>query len=135
MARKSTESPTSETRPLWIPPGLKIDTLAPGLQFAIKEIINPVYDELVLSAPNAFERSIGLSYVHLAWLELIEQIEFGRALELDLPKGRGTEGHQDRIGRYLHVVTTKDKVAKFLLEVQKFYERVGETDPLRRVPR
>lgn len=66
MDSTSTESTTSDVRPLWIPPGLKFDTLSPGLQFAIKEIINPAYKELVLAAPNAFESSIGLTYVHMA---------------------------------------------------------------------
>jgi hypothetical protein len=128
-------STSSGPRPLWIPPGLKFDALAPALQGAIKDIVDPAYDELVLQAQTALERSSGLTYVHLLWLELVEQIDLGKDMSQTLPLGEGTGAHQEKMLRHMRLISQKDKVAKFLLEVQRYYERIGEIDPLRRLPR
>ena len=88
------------------PPVARIASLAlPGegssaQQNAITEIITPAYHELVLAAPNGFERSAGMTYVHMAWLELVEQLSLGKDLEANLPLGVGTKGIEGRIGQF-----------------------------------
>jgi hypothetical protein len=134
---KKTPSPTEpppDTRPLWTPPGADFSKLSPSLQYALREIVDPLYKELVLEAPNAFERSIGITYCSLAWLELSRQVELGE-LEFLRPGQGPPEGCQERIAQYLRLVAVKDRTARFLLELAKTMEKLGDTDPLRRVPR
>jgi hypothetical protein len=101
-----------------------------ALQQAITEIIDPAYRELVLEAQTGLERSVGLTYVHLAWLEMIEAMDIGKDMAQTLPKGEGTHAHQLKIRRYLRLIAQKDKIARFILEVEKFYARAAEVDPL-----
>jgi hypothetical protein len=129
------EAPSPGARPLWIPPELKFDELPAALQRAITEIVDPAYRELVLLAQNALERSMGLTYVHLLYLEIIEMIDVARDMARTLPRGEGTDAHQLKITRHLKLVAQKDRVAKFILDVEKFYDRAGPTDPLRRIHR
>lgn len=138
MAQKTSASSTSTStgpRPLWMPPGLKFDSLPENIQRAITEIINPLYEELVLAAPNGFERATGLTYVHTTWLELIEQIQFGNVLEGTLPRGKGLDDQSDRIDRLLRIIASKDRSAKFLLQIRKCFDRLGPIDPLGKVYR
>jgi hypothetical protein len=48
---------------------------------------------------------------------------------------QGTDAHQQKIGRHMRLIAQKDRVAKFILEVEKFYDRAGEKDALGRVGR
>src|SRR5262249_45975696 len=98
-------------------------------------IVEPAYRELVLSSANALEASMGMTYVHLLWLELIEAIDLGKDMGRTLPRGEGTDNHQQKIGRHMRLIAQKDRVAKFILEVEKFNDRAGEKDPLGRMGR
>src|SRR6266849_5954600 len=131
MAGPAPQSTAPGPRPVWIPPGLKFDKLSPALQRGIKDIVDPAYDELVLRAANSLQRSCGLTYVHLLWLELIEQIDLGKDMGETLPQGEGTDAHQGKMLRHMRLIAQKDKVAKLILELQRFYERIKEIDPLR----
>lgn len=122
-------------RPLWIPAGLDFATLDPRLQKAILEIVDPCYEELVLQAATALERSSGLTYVHVLWLELIDALDLNKDLAVTLPQGEGLGPYEPQMGRYLRLIAQKDKLGKFLLEVQKFFERAGPRDPLKHLPR
>ena len=62
-------------------------------------------------------------------------MERGNALGATLPQGQGTDGPQGRIAQLLGVISAKDKTARFLLGLQKAFERLGATDPVRQVPR
>ncbi len=60
-----TPEPPSVATPRWVPAGVDFQRLPPRTQQAIVEIVNPAYEELVLGATEALERSTGLSIVHL----------------------------------------------------------------------
>ena len=45
----------------WTPPGIAFEMLPRPLQAALVELIGPLYEELVLAAPDALERSTGLT--------------------------------------------------------------------------
>jgi hypothetical protein len=117
-----------DIRPLWIPDDVKFDRLPPALQRAITEIIGPAYEEVVLAAQSGLERSMGVTYVHLLWLALIEMIDIARDMGPGLALGEGTDKHQKKIARHLRLVGQKDRIAKFLLEVQRFYDRGADKD-------
>jgi len=52
-----------------------------------------------------------------------------------LPSGDGTDAHEGKLIRHMRLIAQKDKIARFILDVQKFYERAGNIDPLRRLQR
>jgi hypothetical protein len=114
---------------------VKFEEFEPALQLAITEIINPAYEELVLGARTALERCSGLTYVHLCWIEVIEQIDMAKEQGKALPRGETRGANGWRLHDHLRLVAQKDKVAKFLLELERFREKAGDKDPLRRVPR
>jgi hypothetical protein len=126
--------PPPAIRPLWIPDGLDFDRLPEALRLAVSGILNPAYRELVLEAPTALLRTAGLTYVHAAWLELIDQIELCKSMARLLPSGESSEALQEPIARHLRLVGAKEKFGKFLLQIKTFYEKYpGELDPLHRL--
>jgi hypothetical protein len=118
-APDETEAPP-EVRPLWIPPGVKFETLSKTLQLALRELITPAYRELVLEVAGALEKSTGLTYVHLMWLELLQQIGLGEDVCPRLARGVTAAALQDGIGGHLHLVSAKERVGRFLLQLRNF---------------
>ena len=55
----------------WTPPGVDIDSFPPEVQTAIIEIVNPIYEQLVLQARDSLEKSTGMTAVYLLWLEIL----------------------------------------------------------------
>jgi hypothetical protein len=116
----ATQPPAPTTRPLWIPEGVKFDTLPEALRAGLLEIINPAYQELVLEAPNALAKGTGLSYVHLLWCVLIDQLDLGKKMEEMLSRGPGAEVDHDAVDRHLRLLGAKHKLGKFLLQLRVF---------------
>jgi hypothetical protein len=114
--------PAPGGRPFWVPTGVKFDALPKSLQGAITEILTPAYHELVLEAPNPLEKATGLTFVHLLWLELVEQHELGRAMGPLLARGEGSTAHCQAIARHVRLVGAKEKFGKFLLRVKDLGE-------------
>src|SRR5262245_22990136 len=117
-------------RPLWVPEHVSFDKLPPALQQAIVDIFNPAYEQLVLEAPTALERSTGLSYMHLLWLELVGQQEIGRAMYPASGSPADQKNAQKKISQYIALVQSKTSVGKFLLQIRKYNERPQNYDPL-----
>src|SRR4051794_13174139 len=69
------------TRPYFFPPTVDFEALPAAVQTAIAEIVVPAYEELVVGAESAIERSAGTSLVLLLALEIMEQMEIGAAMD------------------------------------------------------
>lgn len=110
-------------RPLWIPDGVDFDSLPPQLRLALAEVIDPVYDELVLGAHGALERVAGLAVCHLAWIEVLTQLELGGALAAALARGEGVAACQDFVNRAVRTAMARDRLTHSLLRVSAFRER------------
>lgn len=135
MNDSSTPPRSSPVRPLWIPEGVNLDQLPATLQRGIVEIINLVYEERVMGANTALETAQGLSYVELAWWELLDQVDLTADWASSLPYGRSSKGSRAKFSRLMRTIALKDKIANFLLTAERFYDKAGSTDPLHRVPR
>lgn len=116
------------SRPYFLPPDLDLETLPAGVRAALEAIVQPAYEELVVQAPTALDRSAGMSLVFLQVQELIEQFERGRQMTLGL-QGRdsGGESRDEDLQRYLRVIGAKDRAANFILRVRQF--RAKHLDP------
>jgi hypothetical protein len=61
--------------PHWIRNDGRWERLPPGIRETALQILVPAYRQFVLEAPNELERTVGLTLVHLTWLEICEQIK------------------------------------------------------------
>jgi hypothetical protein len=108
----------SPARPYFLPENVEFETLPKGLQAVVAAILDPLYKELVLGAEDSLERDAGKTLVHLAWLEVIGQIEVGQQIATG-EKLLDSEEHYKLIERLLRVVGAKSKLQGFLLNLRK----------------
>src|SRR5438477_98569 len=97
----------SFSQPYWIPEGFNFDALPQAFQQAITEILNPAYQELVLAVGHPLERSAGATYVHLLWLELLQQFELGDQMDTRLWLTYRFPERADMIAQHLRLVGAK----------------------------
>jgi hypothetical protein len=128
MPGKSASTP-SNPRPVWIPPGVDFDKLSPEVQGVLVDLIGPAYQDLVEDAPDGLQRTVGFSYVQMAWLELVQALALNAEFGPSLPKRTLSALYHKPIEQYLRLVSAKDKVAKFLREIQKYKEKLGHRSP------
>ena len=95
-------------RPYWIPEEIDLAALPKAVQLAVSEILNRAYQELVLGAADALERSAGTTYVHLLWLELLSQFELGNQLA-NLQHDQGLAAPPNLIAQHLRLVGAKQQ--------------------------
>ena len=60
--------------PPWLPVGDRWNDLPEAIRQAVPRILVPAYRQFVLDAPDELQRSIGLTLVHLLWLEVCDQM-------------------------------------------------------------
>lgn len=118
---------------------MELDEWPPELRANVISIINPEYRQFVLLAKPGLERSIGITLVHLLWLEILDQIEIARHKEptadpfsdplLQKPVSR-FESRRPMIEHYLRLVHAKIKVSDFLLRLEKFKTKLQSKNEL-----
>ena len=109
--------------PFWMPDGETLQTLPAGGPQALAEIVQPVYRQHVLQAGDPLEKALGLTLVHVLWLEVLEQLERKRKFaEIEAPL-RLPGDNWDAITRDLHVLDAKVRLGKFLLRLEQYRNR------------
>jgi hypothetical protein len=115
--------------PAWLT-GEEMKELPPRAQRAVKELLVPVYKEMVLEAGTGLERAAAEPFLYLFWLELLRQFR----LSGELAKAPGflrLEGDinpEREIDRYLEFLKEKLKLGRFLLHAKVARQRCrGET--------
>ena len=73
-ASASPPPPSREVLPPWLPVGQRWNDLPEAVRQAVPRILVPAYRQFVLDAPDELQRSIGLTLVHLLWLEVCDQM-------------------------------------------------------------
>jgi hypothetical protein len=111
--------------PRWVPAGIEFDHLPRPVQQALVEIVEPLYEQLVMAAEDGLERSTGLTLVHLLWLEILDQrdigLEYGATAVLNLP----LPGRHTAIARHLRLIEGKVRTGQFLLQVRNWVRRAA----------
>jgi hypothetical protein len=117
-------------RPFWVPENVVFDRLPAALQAGILQLINPLYQQLVLEATNELARTVGLTLVHLGWLELLGQLELGRAQAVGL--GGANPGPVDpkAIAQHLSLVAAKIKTTKLYLQLKRACKQEEDFDAI-----
>ena len=104
--------------PHWIPNDYRWDQFPPQVRDAVVRIVTPAYRQFVLEAPGELERSVGLTLVHLTWLEICDQIQMAAAsadpssLDAILGDPQGT------LDRHLRLATAKCQTAELLMKLR-----------------
>jgi hypothetical protein len=78
LAPAPSSAPSRVEQPYWVPAGVEFDEFPDDLKLALAQVVNPTYAELVLNARPGLARTIGLSIVHLMWLECLDHIQLAR---------------------------------------------------------
>ena len=90
----------------------------------VPRILTPAYRRFVLDAPGELERSIGLTLVHLMWLEVCDQIHLATATADPSSLDAILKNPEDMIDRHLHLVTAKCQTAELLVKLRLVTEAI-----------
>lgn len=121
------ESPSN--RPYFVPEGVDWDSLPESHRTAITTIVQPVYEEYVVSATDALERSAGSSIVSCLVMELIDQFDVGGLLT---PNSDAKDAQQERerlFSRLLRTTGVKQKLTDGLMRLRNQRLKIATMDP------
>jgi len=102
-------------RPYWLPRGAFWDRVPEGVQEAAEEILGPAYRELVENAPTELERMAGVTVVHLAWLEICDQLQLAENVSDRQSIASILSDPDEMIARHLQLVYAKSKATVLLM--------------------
>jgi hypothetical protein len=111
-------SPDPETLPPWLPAGDSWNDLPAAVRQAVPKILVPAYRQFVLQAPDELQRSVGLSLVHLLWLELCDQQNLVEVVAN--PHGLAATLHrpEEMIDRHLSLIAAKSQTSELLVKIR-----------------
>ena len=116
------------SRPAWAPGDVDLIKVPEPVRRAVAEIVEPAYRKLVAEVEDPLERSIGLTLVHLMWLEVLDQHqtkhEYLETSILELPEDRS-----GMIDRHLRMLNTKIKVGSFLMRLREMRRQAEAAAP------
>jgi len=104
--------------PYWIPRDSAWAMLSGTTRQAVTQILAPAYRQLVLEAQGEVERSVGITLVHLMWLEICGQIPLAEAVAEPLLAVIQTGDPEVMVTRHLHLVAAKCQTAELLSKVR-----------------
>jgi hypothetical protein len=104
--------------PHWIPSDYRWNNFPPQVRDAVERIVTPAYRRFVLEAPGELERSVGLTLVHLTWLEICDQIQMA-LLSADPQSLDAVLGDFDgSLERHLRLASVKCSTAELLMKLR-----------------
>jgi hypothetical protein len=103
--------------PHWIRNDERWRRLPREIREATQQVLVPAYRQFVLDAPSEIERTVGLTLVHLTWLELCDQIKLAAAAEPDSLESV-LENPRDALDRHLRLTIAKCQTAGLLQKLQ-----------------
>lgn len=113
-------------RPYFVPAEIEFDTLPLPVQAAFATLVQPSYDELVVSAKTALERSAGVTLVFLLTLEILDQFELGHGLNLSGSPDDAAAAQREKVMQgHLRLITAKQKVANFVMKIRTIRAKRG----------
>jgi hypothetical protein len=110
--------PRDPNLPHWLLADQRWDALPEEIRQAAPRILAPAYRRFVLDAPDELERSVGLSLVHLMWLELCGQLQMTEATADPTSLAAVLQNPDDLIDRHLRLVATKCQTTELLAKLR-----------------
>jgi hypothetical protein len=107
--------------PPWVPSDVGYDRLPEKVRAMVAEIVAPAYEQLVVRARDALEKTTGLTIVHLVWQEIVDQIDLARDFNnVGSVLGIVSPAREDLIERHLRLIYAKLKAGSYLMRVRDF---------------
>ena len=106
-----------------MPQGVDLEVVPKEVREAVAELIQPVYERLVLEVDDPLEKSLGVTVAHLLWLEVLQQFDMKReyvqfAAVLGLSENRGP-----MIEQHLRIIHSKVRVGYFLARLRELRQQ------------
>lgn len=116
----------SDRRPYFLPASIDLETLPADVKAALRAIVLPTYDELVMGAKSSLERSTGVTVAFLLAMEVLDHIHMGHALELTSEADEAkADALEKRMARHLRLVKEKQKATNILLRIRAIRAKRG----------
>jgi len=133
----ATAGPNGETAratPLrWVPPGFKSETLGRDTQKALAEVVNPVYEQLVLQPRDCLERSTGLTHLYLLWEEILHHCQVAESYSSDAFERR-VKDYEHNLSRYIELAKLKAATTNILLRIRQMALKRQDQDNAPHLP-
>jgi hypothetical protein len=115
-------------RPYWLPHDFDVEALPHELRAAFDALIQPAYCELVLAEPDRLRALAGDTFVHLAFLELLERFGMSQDLAGRLARSETSRAVREaEFKRLLRAIGAKESACKLLLRLRQ----LRPEDPMR----
>lgn len=112
---------TTSIRPYFLASSVDFEQLPESVKAVFDSIIEPLYRELVIEAPNALERAGGATFVFWLTEETLRQIAVGGSMDvLQTQSDAQSEAREKAVVRCLRVSSAKDKALAALARLRKF---------------
>jgi hypothetical protein len=111
--------------PYWLPSGDYWDGLPREIRDAVPRILGPAYRKFVLEAGGELERSLGLTLVHLIWLEVCDHVRMALAAADSLSLAAALNDPDAMIARHLNLITAKCQTAELLVKLRLVTEALN----------
>jgi hypothetical protein len=136
MPRKKRQIPSSsaiapppdrDLLPPWLPVGDRWDDLPEAVRQAVPRILVPAYRQFVLDAPDELQRSVGLTLVHLLWLEVCDQLRLVEVVGDPTSLAATLNNPESMIDRHLNLVAAKSQTAELLVKLRLVNEALARS--------
>jgi hypothetical protein len=127
--KKSTRRPRN--MPYWIPRGSSWKRLPEGMKRAASQILAPAYRLFVRQAAGPLERSVGLTLVHLMWLEVCDQVALAPNVADRESIVAELADPEKLIARHLELVAAKCHTADLLVKLRMLAEMLKQQEQAR----
>lgn len=122
-------SENGASRPYFIPAVVDWDALPESHQVAITTVVQPVYDEYVVQAKDALERSAGISIASCLLMELLDQLDVGGML-IGGADAKECGKDRDRLfSRLSRSMAIKQKLTDGLMRLRNQRMKLANMDP------
>jgi len=115
---KSIAIQSDPTVPPWLPAASRWAELPQGLRDAVPRVIIPAYRRFVLEESGELERSVGLTLVHLLWLELCGQVRLADVAGNPESLDAILNDPERMIDRHLHLASVKCQSVELLMNLR-----------------
>src|SRR5690349_11866304 len=113
----------------FIPENVDWDALSESHRVAITTVVQPVYEEYVVRATDALERSAGSSITSCLVMELLDQLEVGGLLG-GAEDAKDERRNRERLfSRLLRTTTVKQKLTDGLMRLRGQRLKIATMDP------
>jgi hypothetical protein len=117
--------PRDPDAPHWIPSGRRWDEMPENIRQTVSRLLAPAYRRFVLDAPGELERSMGLTLVHLMWLEVCDQAKMAVVGADPQSLDAVLNSPEDMLDRHLRLTAVKCQTAELLMKLRMLGDMLG----------